>query len=425
MQRVVIIGNGAAGNSAAETLRCSDPDVEIIMAAAENLPEYSACALPDYLSAGIKREKLFIKTRDEYDAMGISTMFGTEIRQIDAGRHMLLHDNGELVYDRLILATGSRSFIPPVQGSVLEGNFMLKTVSDIDSIITHNPRRVLVVGSGNIGIEAAEAMHERGCEVTVIELMDRILPKIFDRESSERIAPILSAKGINILTGEKVLEITGTGRVQGAVTDSRVIGCDTVIWAAGVKQNVELATAAGIKTGELGGITVNQYMQTTMDSVYACGDCIETTDILTGYPCLSLLWPNAKKQAQVAALNCIGIKTVYEGSVSFVAEDIFGTTAVSMGLTSDAMAGKGVEIIEGSDDRRYWRILVTDDRIMGMQTIGVTSGLGAVMAMMKRGILLSEFHRTVEDPLLLRKAGWYLPAMGFLRGDNALQRDAI
>lgn len=416
MQRIVIIGNGAAGNSAAETLRQSDPRVEVVMAAMENLPAYSACALPDYLSDNIDRKKLFIKDSSEYNTMGIRTMFGMEIKSIDPANHTLVYRDGKLEYDRLILATGSRSFIPPVSGSGLKGNFTLKTIGDIDSIISHNPRRVLVVGSGNIGIEAAEAMQERGCDVTVIELMDRILPKIFDPEPSSRIAGILSGKGIQILTGEKVLEIKGEGKVQKAVTDRRTVECDTVIWAAGVKQNVEMASAAGIKTGALGGITVNSFMQTNFNDIYACGDCIESMDMLTGYPCLSLLWPNARSQARIAALNCLGGQYEYEGSVSFVAEDVFGITAVSMGLISDAMTGKDFEVIEDENDSQYWRVLVSDERIMGMQTIGVTSGLGAVMSLMKTGVSLGDFRRTVEDSMLLGKAGWYLPACIFLCG---------
>ncbi len=415
IKRVVIIGNGAAGNSAAETLRANSLDVEIVITATEDLPEYSACALPDCLSGHMDRKKLFIKDPVEYEKNGIKTMLGIDITEIDPGNRLILYRDGKLEYDKLILATGSRAFIPPVPGSGLNGNFTLKTVNDIDSIISHNSRRVLVVGSGNIGIEAAEAMLERGCEVTVIELMDRILPKIFDPEPSRRIAEILSGKGIKILTGEKLVEIKGEGSVREAVTGNGSISCDTVIWAAGVRQNVELAAAAGVSTGRLGGITVNHFMQTNMEDIYACGDCIESTDILTGCPCLSLLWPNAKKQAHVAALNCLGIETEYEGSVSFVAEDIFGTTAVSMGLTSDTLSGMDFKVIEGGNDRQYWRVLISDGLIKGMQTLGVTSGLGAVMAMMKTSVPVDEFYRIVDDPLLLRKAGWYLPACRFIR----------
>lgn len=414
-EKIVIIGNGAAGNSAAETIRLNDPDVEIVIVSAENLPEYSACALPDCLSGHMDRKKLFIKDFTEYEKDGIITMLGIEITSIDPGNCVVLHRDGKLEYDKLIIATGSRSFIPPVPGGALKGNFTLKTVGDIDMILAHNPRKVLVVGSGNIGIEAAESMHEKGCEVTVIELMGRILPKIFDEEPARRIAEILSGKGINILTGEKVLEIKGDGNVRETVTDRRTVECDTVIWAAGVKQNVEMAAEAGIAIGKLGGIAVDPFMRTSSENIYACGDCIESVDILTGYPCLSLLWPNAKKQARVAALNCLGIGTEYEGSVSFVAEDIFGTTAVSMGLTSDALAGTDFEVIEGGNDRQYWRVLVRDGRIAGMQTLGITSGLGAVMAMMKTGLPLADFYGTVEDPVLLKKAGWYLPAGRFLK----------
>jgi NADH oxidase (H2O2-forming) len=414
MKNIVIIGNGAAGNSAAETIRQHDPEVPIIMVAREDLPEYSACALPDFLSGWVDRNQLFIKQAEDYDRMGIATRFGFEINKLDVKEQHLTSDQEIIAFDRLILATGSQALIPRVSGCDLRGNFAVKTVSDVDAIMSHRPQRVVVVGSGNIGIEVAEALQMRGCEVTVVELMERILPRIFDAEPARRLTKILSDHGISILTGEKVLSINGDQQVEAATTDHGRITCDTVIWAAGVKQNVGLARAAGIAIGTLGGIQVNSRMQTSIEGIYACGDCIESMDMLTGHPNLSLLWPNAKRQGQVAALNCLGEKTEYEGAVSLVVEDLYGTTAVSMGLTSDTLQGQDVEIIEGQNYDQYWRILVLDERIMGMQTIGSTTGLGAIMVLMKNRTRVGEFRQTLADPLWLRRTAWYLPARRFL-----------
>lgn len=414
MKNIVIIGNGAAANSAAETIRKHDFEVPIVMIARENLPEYSACALPDCLSGWVDRSKLFIKELPEYAQMGIQTRFGLEIKQIDTSERKLISDQETIYYDKLIIATGSRAIIPPVPGHDLSGNFVLKTVGDIDAILAYHVRKVVVVGSGNIGIEVAEALQIRGCQVTIVELMEDILPRIFDHEPAGRISRILIDRGIQVLTGEKVLGISGDQRVEAVTTDCRSIICDTVIWAAGVKQNVEAASAAGVKLGKLGGIQVNSFMQTNIDGIYACGDCIESMDMLTGYPTLSLLWPNAKRQGQIAALNCLGQKAEYEGAVSMVVEDIYGITAVSMGLNSRVLAREEIRVLEGQNRELYWRVLVMDDRIMGMQTIGISSGLGAVMALMKKRTTLSEFHRVTADPHLARRIAWYLPAQRFL-----------
>ncbi len=414
MKNIVIIGNGAAGNSAAETIRQEKLAVPIVMVAREELPIYSACALPDCLSGWVNRSQLFIKQMPDYGNMGITTKFGHEISQIDIKQGLILTDKESIAFDQLILATGSRAIIPPVPGSNMAGNFVVKTISDIDQIMAYKPHQVLVVGSGNIGVEVAEALHMRGCQVTMVELMDHILPRIFDKEPAHRLGQILIDHGIRVLTGEKVISVSGGQQVQGAITDQRTITCDTIIWAAGVKQNVEIAQTAGVKIGNLGGIQVNSHLQTSIEGIYACGDCIESIDMLTGNPTLSLLWPNAKRQGQVAALNCLGQETNYEGAVSLVVEDICGITAVSMGMTSAAMDPQDTKILEGQTPNEYWRVLVQDDLIMGMQTIGITIGLGAVMSLMKKRTTLREFKQTVIDDNLIRKTVWYLPARRFL-----------
>jgi len=414
MKNIVIIGNGAAGNSAAETIRRENSEVPIIMIAQEELPVYSACALPDCLSGGVDRNRLFIKGMQDYSILGITTKFGYEIDRIDIKQRTIITDKEAIDFDRLILATGSRAIIPPVPGCNLDGNFVVKTIGDIDRIMAHKPRQVLVVGSGNIGIEVAEALQVRGCQVTIVELMDYILPRIFDEEPARQLGQILIDHGIRVLTGERVIGVSGGQRVEQATTDQRTIICDTIIWAAGVKQNVEIAQTAGVKIGKLGGIQVDSHLQTNVEGIYACGDCIESIDMLTGNPTLSLLWPNAKRQGQVAALNCLGQELEYEGAVSMVVEDICGITAVSIGMTSTALGSKDINIIEGQTHNQYWRVLVQNDLIMGMQTIGITSGLGAVMTLMKKRTTLSEFRQTITDDTLIRKTAWYLPARRLL-----------
>jgi NADH oxidase (H2O2-forming) len=245
-------------------------------------------------------------------------------------------------------------------------------------------------------------------------MMEQIFPRIFDREPADRILDILTAPGIEVLTGARLEEVNGRGRVEEAVAGQRVIACDTIVWAAGVRQNVEIAREAGITIGELGGIKVDQFLQTSCPGIYACGDCIESIDMLTGRPALSPLWPNPKRQGAIAGLNSIGGQVAYEGAVSLVMEEIFGVPVASMGLTAQALKNEPVQVIEGESHGRYWRLLLVDDRIMGMQAIGETSGLGAVMAMMKNCISVTDFRKIVSDPDLVRKAAWYLPARQFL-----------
>ncbi|NLU50378.1 MAG: NAD(P)/FAD-dependent oxidoreductase [Syntrophomonadaceae bacterium] len=407
MGRIVIIGNGAAGNCAATAIRKHRPDLELLMISHESLPAYSACALPDFLAGWVERNRLFIREERDYARLAIDTRFGQEVVALDtAGRKVVL-ERERIPYDRLILATGSRAIIPPVEGSHLPGNFVVKSVLDAEAILRHGPNNVVVVGSGNIGVEVAEALQVRGCRVTLIEMMEHILPRAFDAEPAGRIAGLLARQGIEILTGQKVLKVGGAEKVASVYTEDGEMPCDTVVWAAGVKQNVEIARAAGINIGRLGGIMVNSFMETNIDRIYACGDCIESTDILTGRQTLSLLWPNAKRQGEVAGLNCIGRQVKYEGSLNVVVEELYGTIVVAIGLTSRDLAGENLGVLEEEGEDWYYRALVVDDRIMGFQSVGITSGIGVVTALMKKRTPVSEIRRIMADPVLARKVWWW------------------
>lgn len=414
MDRIIIIGNGAAANSAADTIRRHNRDCPLTMIAREKFPLYSACALPDSLSGWVSRQRVFLKNLEDYVRAGIETRFGSDVKCIDPARQRVCLEDEDLDYGSLILATGSRPIIPPVPGSSLPGNFVVKSVADIDAIQSRSPRRAVVVGSGNIGVEMAEALQMRGCQVILVEMMERIFPRIFDPEPSRRIAAILQEHGIVIHTGEKVLTVAGSVQVEGVTTDQRSLECDTVIWAAGVRQNIELARAAGIAIGSLGGIAVDGHMRTSVEGIYACGDCIESVDMITGRAGLSLLWPSARRQGEVAARNILGHDSIYDGSLNLVMEDIYGTVAMAMGHTADDWPDSTIRIIEGESRDQYWRVIVADDRIVGMQGLNVCSGIGAVMALMKKRLTLAEYREALADPRSARTLAWYLPARRYL-----------
>ncbi|MGE5397493.1 MAG: NAD(P)/FAD-dependent oxidoreductase, partial [Chitinophagales bacterium] len=373
--RVIIVGNGAAGNQAAQTLRVKDAEAEITILGQEEMNFYSACALPDYLAGWIPRQQLFIKDHSCYERENISLHLGCRVNDIDPLKNELWVDGHIWRYDQLILATGSRPLLPPVPGSSLPGNFVVKTVADIDQILLRQPRKVVVVGSGNIGVEVAEALEIRGCEVSIVEMQDRIMPRLLDRYPSSMARSILERHGVTIYTEEKSLEVKGVNDIEALVTNKRVLDCDTVIWAAGVKQNTELAALAGLKIGSLGGIVVNTYMQTSRENIWACGDCIECQDLLTGKPVLSLLWPSAKAQGYVAALNCLGLKTEYPGAFNVIVEELYGLPIAAAGLREDDLAPDH-QVREVEYRGGYYRFLIQNNHLVGIQSIGSLDGLG-------------------------------------------------
>ena len=175
--KVVVIGNGIGGFSAASNIRHLDDNCEVTMISTEKTPLYSACVLPEYISGKIRRENTFVKEESDYKQLGVHTLFGHEVKEIDAHAKKVTIDDGKaLPFDRLVLATGSEAIS---LGEPKKGVFKVKTLKDADDIIAHEGRKAVVVGSGAIGIEVAIALYHRGYEVTIVEMMDQILPIIY------------------------------------------------------------------------------------------------------------------------------------------------------------------------------------------------------------------------------------------------------
>jgi NADH oxidase (H2O2-forming) len=399
---IVIIGNGAAANSACKTVRRLDNQAAITMIAEEDLPYYSPCVLPDYLAGRIVRYKVFLKTQEDYARANVRTVFGRRVTELDVVGRNVVWDGGSVQYDKLIIATGSTPIIPPFGSTVTEGTFTLKWLEDADAIFHHEGQRAVVVGSGPIGVQASIALRQRGCQVVIVESLDHILPRAFADRPASLLKAALEAQGIEVVVGERVIGVLGKKKVEGVCTESREVRCDTVILALGVRPNADLARRAGLRLGALGGIAANEYMTTTMQNVYACGDCTEARDLVTGQNTLSPLWHNAKQQGEVAAFNSLGIPKAYPGSLNLVGLELFGTYAVSLGVVEASQ--QGFDIIEKASVNSYSRVVMRDGSVVGMQLVGHARPLGGILNAIRRKDNLLQFKGIAESrPLLLHE----------------------
>lgn len=400
-ERILIIGDGIAGNTAAFTIRELNKHVNITVLSAENTYLYSACAFPNYLAREIPRDKVFLTDYSDYAKVRIDIILGCKVIRIDPACSEVVTETGRRPFDKLIIATGSKPLIPKIQGLDKQGVFSLKTLSDADSISGFPGKKAVVIGAGAIGLEVALALKETGYQVSVIECLEWMLPRLFDEKPSQLLRKAVEGYGVKVFTKEMVKKIKGNGRVQNIVTDRQEIKCDTVIIAAGMRPNIELAKEAGIRIGECGGIWVDEHMMTSIENIYACGDCVEAQDIITGRPSLSLLWHNAKEQGRVAGFNCIGLIRSYPGSLNVTGINIFGTHAVSIGRISGDLRGNSVEIVERTYGDDYRRLLIVDGRLVGIQTIGRSKHLGAFFSVMQR----KEDISRIREAILNRKFG--------------------
>ncbi|MFC2018717.1 NAD(P)/FAD-dependent oxidoreductase [Chloroflexota bacterium] len=387
--QVVIIGNGIAGSSAAFAIREASDNTKITVISKEPHPLYSPCALPNFLAGEIERDRLFINTHQHYADSDIATILGHEVNQIDTKSSRVILDNGSLAFDRLIFAAGSQPAVLPIEGRAKPGVFNLKRLADADSITASPGKKAVIIGSGMIGMEAAIALKKQGWKVVVIEFLDWVLPRIFDERPAQKLRAIVEDHDIEVLTGERVQKIAGDSQVSGVATDKREIDCDLVLTAAGMRPNVELAKQTGLTIGKFGGICTDEYMRTNIENIYACGDCAETKDAITGRSQCSLLWHNAKEQGVVAGLYSIGIKKRYPGSRNISGITIFATYAFSIGGASAGIGYDNVEIIEREYNNDYRRFIITEGRVIGAQVIGSNRYIGMLLGIMRRGDTIS------------------------------------
>ncbi len=417
--RLVIIGNGIAGNQVAFDVRTKDPEADIVILSAEDVPEYDPCSLPYFLGGECQQTDVFRKKTEDYETHRIELRYDARAVSIDPDKKRItIHTGEQIRYDKLVLAHGGDLFIPPIPGIDQSGVFSCKQLSETRKLAAHHGTSAVVIGSGAIGIEAAEALKRKGVDVYVIELMDWILPSLFDEPTAKRLETELTGYGIQVFTHEKVMEIKGDGNVTGVVTDRRTLDCDTVVVATGVVPGTALARTAGIETGR--GIQVNRQMQTSDPDIYACGDCVETIDACTGEIAMFQLKHNAIEQAQVAARHILGEPVRYLGAYAFARAHFFDTHAATFGKTQralDCMLGDK-RIVEREDQSNYLRVVMLDNKVVGGQAIGTFADeLGLLIGAMWRK---DDFLDIAAKMRTLPKGGavhaWPMVRLGTLLG---------
>jgi len=384
MTGIVIIGGGIAGYEAAINARKTDPKADILMLTEEEHPLYTACALADYVSGEIPRQRLFLANLEDYKKNNIEIMFSTRVNRWIPDTSTITGNDKEVRYDKLIIATGSRPFFPPIPGTGLKGVHTLKTLHDADMLRQQLGTNAVVVGSGPVGIESAIALQEIGFHVTIIEQLNGVMPLLFDRALSESLAFRMNNKGIELCLGEKALEITGVNSVEGIRTNQRTIPADTVVFAIGMRPEVELAKSGSVALGDSGGIKVDESMQTNLKGVYACGDCVEFYSNTTKQSGLQMLWNNARIQGRVAGTNAAGGSMRYPGNIAITNVDVFDQPAASIGVTSSAIPEDELKTLHRKGPSGELFLVLKQGRLYGVQAIGCTDRLGGLLGALIR-----------------------------------------
>ena len=345
---VVIIGGSAAGLITAKTAKLSHPDKSVLVVRKEEI-SLVPCGIPYIFSTlgSIDENKMGI---DPIKKLGVDFLI-EEVTKVDVEGKKVLTEKTEISYDKLVFATGSTPFIPPIPGVDQKGVFVIpKDYRYLKEIMEPISRaeNVVVIGAGFIGVEMSDELRKEGKNVTLVEALDRVLPLAFDEDISEIAKETLISKGLTIKTGSKVLRIIGeNGNVSSIELESgEILPADAVILSIGYRPNTELAVKAGLFMGRHESIWTDEYQRTSTPDVFAAGDCAEHKDFFTRKSTKLMLASTATFDARVAGINLFGIKLIKKnkGNISIFSSSIEGLSMGAAGITEATARSEGFEI---------------------------------------------------------------------------------
>jgi len=392
----VILGNGPAGVIAAETIRQRAPQDEIVMIGSENAPPYSRMAIPYLLMGNIDESGTYLrKAPNHFEKLKIEQLRG-KVTSLDAKAKKLLiegHEGKPFSFDRLLIATGSVPIQPPIPGIDLPGVHPCWTLEDARCIakLAKPGSRVLQMGAGFIGCIILEALASQKVELTVVEMGDRMVPRMMTEAAGGMIKKWVQAQGVQVYTDTKVQAITRSGSgLSVQLSNGKAIEVDLVISATGVRPNIDYLNASGLEIGK--GIFVNEQMQTSVADVYAAGDVTESIDFSTGERIVNAIQPNAAEQARIAAINMTGGEAQSLGALQINVLDTLGLISSSFGLWSGAPDGDHVEMIDVVG-YKYLRLEFLGDVLVGATCVGATEHIGVLRGLIQGKVALGEWKK--------------------------------
>ena len=352
--KVIIIGGIAAGMSAAAKFKRLSPNDDVIVYEKGDIVSFGACGLPYYVGGFFNdSNEMIVRTPEAFRESGIEVYIKHEVTNVDFSnkkvtvKNLNTNEVLEESYDKLMIASGARAIIPPIKNIDLENVVTLKSMDDGNKLrelmAKEENKKIAIIGAGFIGLEAAEAAKHRGKEVTVIQLQDRVLQEVFDKDITDLLEEELRKKGVNLLLSETVTELIGDGKVSKVKTNKREIEADIVILATGVKPNTDFLNCDEIKMIKNGAIVVDKYGRTSVEDVYAAGDCATINSLITDKEIYVPLATGANKLGRIVGENLAGQNNSFQGSLSSSCIKVMDMEAARTGLSEKEVKELGFD----------------------------------------------------------------------------------
>lgn len=395
----VIIGACAAGLATAEAIRKADAKGTITMLTEEAYLPYSRPSISYFLKGKVKEADMALRKASYYKANKIDIVTNAKVTSIDRKNKAVKVGRKSYPYDKLCLATGSKPFVPPMENVDGKENAItfldLACAKELKKLANENTKAV-VIGAGLIGMKAAEGLVKICKSVEVVELAPRVLPSILDATSAKQVKKHLENNGIKFHLGNTVVKAQSKGKYINSVTlkDGKVLKCDLLVLAVGVRPNTELAEKAGLEVNR-GIITDIHTMQTSDKDIYAAGDCTVSVDMLDGSKKIIALWPNAVKQGRVAGNQMASESEVVDGTYSVNAIDFFGLRICTCGLINAQGEQYSDEIKTNGDS--YKRLVFEGNKLVGFVLINSSENAGIYTNLISNKVDLSTLEGDIMD----------------------------
>ncbi|MGQ9781965.1 MAG: NAD(P)/FAD-dependent oxidoreductase [Nitrososphaeria archaeon] len=417
MPKYVIVGGSVGTVGAIEAIREVDADGTITVVSEETPITYSRPMIGEFLLIDAPTKKLAYRSEEFWRLNKVETVVGKKTIGVDFAEKCVRLDGGEKVhFEKLLIASGSRPVAVKISGVDRDGVFTFTTLADASAMKKRikSSRRAVVVGGGLIGVYAADVLSNLGLKTTIVELRERILSLLLDQVASEIVKARIQEKGADIFTGRSVQKILGKeeddSQVGAVVLDNgKVIACDIVVMAVGVKPRIELVQGTEIKTNT--GIIVDRFMRTNIPDVYACGDAAEAYDFILNGNRVLPQWPTAYAGGRVAGYNMAGKETEYSGGTLMSTLKYFGIPVAAAGLT-DPKDDLEYEILKLYDPATstYKKVVIKNDKVVGFILVNNIERAGTLYYLMSKGVkitgfkekLLSENFGLVSLPATIR-----------------------